>query len=89
MITSPVVSNSHTVTASAICQVRAKDAPIETAKFMGHGVCDNIAKSVSLSLSTSSADIIERETLGLLKQIKNPPQDFRDQVLCQALKKFA
>uniref|UniRef100_A0A0P4VTD3 DNA repair protein REV1 n=1 Tax=Scylla olivacea TaxID=85551 RepID=A0A0P4VTD3_SCYOL len=58
-------------------KVRAKDAPIETAKFMGHGVCDNIAKSVSLSLSTSSADIIERETLGLLKQIKNPPQDFR------------
>ncbi|XP_063870475.1 DNA repair protein REV1-like isoform X3 [Scylla paramamosain] len=58
-------------------KVRAKDAPIETAKFMGHGVCDNIAKSVSLSMSTSSADIIERETLGLLKQIKNPPQDFR------------
>ncbi|XP_050719708.1 DNA repair protein REV1-like isoform X2 [Eriocheir sinensis] len=58
-------------------KIRAKDAPVETAKFMGHGVCDNIAKSASLNCATSSADVIERETLVLLKQIKSPPQDFR------------
>ncbi|XP_047478383.1 DNA repair protein REV1-like [Penaeus chinensis] len=58
-------------------KVRAKDAPVETAKFMGHGVCDNVAKSVSLSSATCSSDKIERETLSLLRQVKAPPQDFR------------
>ncbi|KAK7068222.1 deoxycytidyl transferase [Halocaridina rubra] len=58
-------------------KIRAKDAPVETAKFMGHGVCDNIAKSVSLNLATSSADTIEREVLSMLRQLKIPPQDFR------------
>lgn len=33
---------------------------METAKFMGHGVCDNVAKSVSLAIATASADVIER-----------------------------
>lgn len=58
-------------------KIRAKDAPIETAKFMGHGVCDNIAKSTSLGIATSSASTIEREVMTLLRQIKVPPQDFR------------
>ncbi|KAK8742032.1 hypothetical protein OTU49_002068 [Cherax quadricarinatus] len=58
-------------------KVRAKDAPVETAKFMGHGVCDNIAKSVSISSATSSSSIIEREALSLLHQVKVQPQDFR------------
>ncbi|XP_064084428.1 DNA repair protein Rev1-like [Macrobrachium nipponense] len=58
-------------------KIRAKDAPVETAKFMGHGVCDNIAKSTSLGIATSSASTIEREVMMLLRQIKVPPQDFR------------
>ncbi|XP_068226891.1 DNA repair protein Rev1-like isoform X1 [Palaemon carinicauda] len=58
-------------------KVRAKDAPVETAKFMGHGVCDNIAKSTSLGVATSSSLTIEREVMTLLRQIKVPPQDFR------------
>lgn len=33
---------------------------METAKFMGHGVCDNIAKSATLATTTSSASIICR-----------------------------
>lgn len=58
-------------------KIRAKDAPVETAKFMGHGVCDNVAKSVSLASATSSASVIGRETLSLLRQVKAHPQDFR------------
>nr|XP_045618636.1 DNA repair protein REV1-like [Procambarus clarkii] len=58
-------------------KIRAKDAPVETAKFMGHGVCDNITKSVSVASATSTAAVIEREALSLLHQVKVPPQDFR------------
>lgn len=57
--------------------MRAKDAPVETAKFMGHGVCDNIAKSVTLLQHTHSREVILREVLAIAKQIKVPPQDYR------------
>lgn len=40
--------------------MRAKDAPVETAKFMGHGVCDNIAKSSTLSTTTDDRYVIFR-----------------------------
>ena len=29
-------------------KVRSADAPVQSAKFMGHGICDNITKSSSL-----------------------------------------
>ncbi|KAB7498160.1 DNA repair protein REV1 [Armadillidium nasatum] len=58
-------------------KVRAKDAPVETAKFMGHGVCDNIAKSSTLSTTTDDRHVIFRECLSLLKQMSVNPKDMR------------
>ena len=51
-------------------KIRAKDAPIETAKFMGHGVCDSISRSTSLSMPTRDSKAIHREVLSLLRQLK-------------------
>uniref|UniRef100_A0A6A7FQN7 DNA repair protein REV1 n=1 Tax=Hirondellea gigas TaxID=1518452 RepID=A0A6A7FQN7_9CRUS len=58
-------------------KVRSKEAPVETAKYMGHGVCDNIAKSSSLNQHTDAPDVILKEVLALVKQVKVPPVDFR------------
>lgn len=58
-------------------KVRSKDAPAETFKFMGHGVCDNVAKSISLQLPTDSAEIFGREVVNCLKLMSIPFQDIR------------
>ncbi|CAL4191900.1 unnamed protein product, partial [Meganyctiphanes norvegica] len=58
-------------------KVRAKNAPIEPSKFMGHGVCDNIAKSVSLNAPTDSAPLIQKHVLALMQQVRSPVQDYR------------
>ena len=52
-------------------KVRAKDAPVETAKFMGHGVCDSISRSVSLAAPTRDPAAFHRETMALLRQLKS------------------
>ncbi|XP_066255696.1 DNA repair protein Rev1 [Euwallacea similis] len=41
--------------------VRAEGAPVETAKFLGHGVCDAITKSSMSNLLYSNSDIIYKE----------------------------
>ena len=40
--------------------IRAKDAPKEAMKFMGHGVCDNFTKSKNLIAPTDDPVIITR-----------------------------
>lgn len=57
--------------------VRAKDAPIETAKFMGHGFCDNITKSVTLAAYTCDLPLISETVFNIKKQLKVPPQELR------------
>ncbi|XP_063236410.1 DNA repair protein REV1 [Bacillus rossius redtenbacheri] len=57
--------------------VRAKDAPVETAKFLGHGVCDNVTRSSSLAAPVADAEAIAREVLGLARQIAAPPAEWR------------
>lgn len=51
-------------------KIRAKGAPVESAKFMGHGVCDSISRSVTLPVATRDPDIIHKEVLSLLRQLK-------------------
>ncbi|XP_046443006.1 DNA repair protein REV1-like isoform X2 [Daphnia pulex] len=51
-------------------KIRAKDAPVETAKFMGHGVCDSISRSTTLCSATRDTKIVEKEVQILLKQLK-------------------
>ncbi|XP_058459003.1 DNA repair protein Rev1 [Malaya genurostris] len=57
--------------------VRSPEAPIETAKFMGHGLCDIITKSFSLKEHTSDLSVIEKTVLSLMKQISAPPHELR------------
>uniref|UniRef100_A0A1A9V359 DNA repair protein REV1 n=1 Tax=Glossina austeni TaxID=7395 RepID=A0A1A9V359_GLOAU len=57
--------------------IRAKDAPKETSKFMGHGVCDHITKSVHLSAYTDDLEIITRTTLTTMKSLNLPPAEMR------------
>uniref|UniRef100_A0A1A9V9B9 DNA repair protein REV1 n=1 Tax=Glossina austeni TaxID=7395 RepID=A0A1A9V9B9_GLOAU len=57
--------------------IRAKDAPKETSKFMGDGVCDHITKSVHLSAYTDDLEIITRTTLTIMKSLNLPPAEMR------------
>lgn len=57
--------------------VRAKEAPVETSKFMGHGVCDHITKSVSLSEFTNDLESITRCILATMKALNLPPNELR------------
>jgi len=57
--------------------VRAQNAPTETAKFLGHGVCDNISRSAQLSMPTAEQARIYKEVLSLLRQTDTDPPDIR------------
>lgn len=57
--------------------VRSADAPVETAKFMGHGVCDNVTKTSSLADYTGDAEVIRRTVFGLKQQMAVDPKELR------------
>ena len=49
--------------------VRADGADVETSKFLGHGVCDNLSRSSQLLTGTDSAELILRELVSLAKSV--------------------
>lgn len=57
--------------------VRSADAPVETAKFMGHGVCDNVTKTSSLVEYTSDAEVIRRTVFALKSSMAVDPKELR------------
>lgn len=57
--------------------VRAEGAPVETAKFMGHGFCNVINKSTSLNNATNDADVITREVIAICKKQNIDPKEMR------------
>ncbi|XP_053995237.1 DNA repair protein REV1 [Hylaeus anthracinus] len=57
--------------------VRAKEAPKETAKFMGHGLCDYMTKSKNLIAPIDDVDIITKEVIALWNQMQKVPEDAR------------
>lgn len=57
--------------------VRAKDAPLETAKFMGHGFCDNITKSTTLKTYTCDLDLIMQTIFTIKDNLNVPPNELR------------
>ncbi|KAI4487975.1 hypothetical protein M0802_011634 [Mischocyttarus mexicanus] len=57
--------------------VRAKEAPVETVKFMGHGICDCITKSKNLMAPIDDLSIITKEIIGIWNQLHLIPQDMR------------
>nr|XP_033804083.1 DNA repair protein REV1 isoform X2 [Geotrypetes seraphini] len=50
--------------------IRKAGAPVESAKFGGHGICDNIARTVTLDHPTDSAKVIGREILNMFHTMK-------------------
>lgn len=57
--------------------VRSQDAPIETAKFMGHGLCDHITKSTTLNEFTSNFDLILKTVFSIKKTLNIAPSELR------------
>lgn len=57
--------------------VRAAEAPVETAKFMGHGFCDHVTKSVSLTNYTSDLSIISKTVFGIKSVLNVPAHELR------------
>uniref|UniRef100_A0A1I8HRK0 UmuC domain-containing protein n=1 Tax=Macrostomum lignano TaxID=282301 RepID=A0A1I8HRK0_9PLAT len=57
--------------------VRRPDAPQETAKFGGHGVCNTVNKSVALPLDTDDARLLLQECMIIVRQLRLAPQDMR------------
>nr|XP_033331217.1 DNA repair protein rev1 isoform X2 [Megalopta genalis] len=57
--------------------IRAKEASKETAKFMGHGLCDYMTKSKNLIASIDDPDIIAKEVITLWNQMLKVPEDAR------------
>ncbi|KAK0178966.1 hypothetical protein PV327_007801 [Microctonus hyperodae] len=77
-----VVSRLTKVNAKGKCitlklMVRAKDAPVEPAKFMGHGMCDNYTKSKNLLMPTDDEAIVTKEVLSLWEQLHQPAHEIR------------
>ncbi|XP_065060995.1 DNA repair protein REV1-like [Rhopilema esculentum] len=56
--------------------IRKKGAP-EPLKHMGHGICDNVSKSATISQPTDNANIIGKEIVNLLQQFKIVASDIR------------
>ncbi|KAF8455467.1 hypothetical protein BGX38DRAFT_1267062 [Terfezia claveryi] len=56
---------------------RAKDAPIVTPKFLGHGECDVFTKSIGMGMATWDQDILAREAIAVLRGYRFPPVELR------------
>ncbi|WAR59558.1 hypothetical protein PtB15_11B198 [Puccinia triticina] len=60
---------------------RAPNAPVETKKYMGHGICEEFSKTTKLSgpggIGVSDGTIIGNEAWKLLQSMSIPPEDLR------------
>ncbi|KAM3861812.1 DNA repair protein REV1-like [Diretmus argenteus] len=57
--------------------VRKVGAPVESAKYGGHGICDNLARTVMLAQSTDSGQLIASSVIKLFHAMKLQVQDMR------------
>ncbi|XP_038576785.1 DNA repair protein REV1 isoform X2 [Micropterus salmoides] len=57
--------------------VRKVGAPLEPAKYGGHGICDNHARTVMLAQSTDSGQLIAAAVIKLFHAMKLQVQDLR------------
>ncbi|XP_029315447.1 DNA repair protein REV1 isoform X2 [Cottoperca gobio] len=57
--------------------LRKVGAPLEPAKYGGHGICDNLARTVMLAQSTNEGQLIAAAVIKLLHAMKLQVQDMR------------
>lgn len=58
-------------------KVRSKDAPVSARKYLGHGLCDNISRSISLPNPTRSAVDLNAACLKLLHMVNPSAESVR------------
>lgn len=58
-------------------KIRKQDAPVETKKYLGHGACDNVSRSLALLEPSREARECKRLAIQLLKQLKPIAADIR------------
>uniref|UniRef100_A0A6Q2WST4 DNA repair protein REV1 n=1 Tax=Esox lucius TaxID=8010 RepID=A0A6Q2WST4_ESOLU len=57
--------------------VRKAGAPLEPSKYGGHGICDNLARSVTLAQTTDSGQLIACEVIKLFHTMSLEVRDLR------------
>ena len=58
-------------------KIRKQDAPRETRKYLGHGACDNVSRSMALLQPVKEATECSRLAMKLLKQVRPAVEDIR------------
>ena len=56
---------------------RSEDASLEPVKYMGHGICDNISKSLNIATSTMDGGVIHSKVMSLITSMALVPSDIR------------
>ncbi|CDS37116.1 terminal deoxycytidyl transferase rev1 [Echinococcus multilocularis] len=56
---------------------RRPDQPVESAKYLGHGICDNFTRIVPLSKATADSKSIAGSCLSVLRRLDPNPCDIR------------
>ncbi|ETE65510.1 DNA repair protein REV1 [Ophiophagus hannah] len=57
--------------------IRKAGAPVEPAKFGGHGICDSVARTVTLNHATDNGKVIGKEILNMFHTMKLNISDMR------------
>ena len=58
-------------------KLRSEDAALEPLKYMGHGICDNVSKSVNIANATNSGSVLHSKVMDLVNSITLVPSDIR------------
>lgn len=56
---------------------RRLDAPLDTAKHLGHGKCDVFSRSTTFGVATHSGQVIGKEAVSILRSFRFSPGDLR------------
>ncbi|KAF5398332.1 hypothetical protein PHET_08559 [Paragonimus heterotremus] len=57
--------------------VRAPNAPIESAKYMGHGICNKSSRMICLSEPSADVAVLYRSTLTVVRKLCPDPRELR------------
>lgn len=69
--------NFRTKCLTILIKKRRDGQPVESVKYMGHGICDNYTKSHMLSMPTNDPEALCAVCVELLRQLQIPCEDLR------------
>lgn len=58
-------------------QLMTKRQDGEPVKFLGHGICDSLSRSITLPTPTDDKEVIEKSVLSVLRGLQIQPSDIR------------